>query len=822
MTDTPSSRATGDLSVLDSWRLLVKPAPSRPAQSYVGIVAVIGLLNLSAITAIVASAVPDPMVAAVAGLVHTALIPGLLLALAFVPTSEVDPVEWLALAFGFSIVVLVVGGLALALLPVRMNPIPVVGWTAMLTLVLSAFAFRKGISWQPPAAGPRSGVLAALAVTVVAAVLRLPGLGYSEFQGDETEVILRATGVVQNLPDALFYHGKGPGELAVVAVEYGLRGVLNEATARLPFALAGVGGALALYLVARRLIGTPGAVAAGLLLATNGYFLAFSRITQYQSLVLVLGTLGLWCAVRWGLGGSAIWPPLAGALVATAALAHYDALFFLPPIAIAVLWRTGWHGIFDHAILAPWFRGAQIGIVILALFFVPYLDSDLFGLATGRIGDRVGAGFPYNNLPSIVASATLYLGTAFPVLMAALIAMGATALVAQRPGTPKLRVWVLGLTWAAIPFLFYAFVARKPGTHVHVATSGLILLAGAGFASAWAALTPIPVRLVLAAGLASGLGLVAAYLVPVYLQTTAEVVRENKVASLPLAWRPPGGLPAKERFGFPYQAGWKTIGALYQDGTLSGSYESNEQPQVTHWYARGAWRCSVDPRYYLIAENVQDEIETPRRTISSEYHQIGTVTVAGEPKLRVYERGPSVSSRTATWRAEERESGFDRLASTPTIDPGTWARGVVARGSTAVGSRFGDDAELLSYQVYAEDPHPGGVVRVDLFWRPLVSSREQHRIDVQLGNDPRVGDASGPACDKTGDDKQWTAGQPFTQRVSIPIAAGAAPGSYPLLVSVNRLGPSGEPLIPTGGPASGSPLLEVGRVEVQGGSGRAR
>ena len=163
----------------------------------------------------------------------------------------------------------------------------------------------------------------------------------------------------------------------------------------------------------------------------------------------------------------------------------------------------------------------------------------------------------------------------------------------------------------------------------------------------------------------AGLGPVTTYLVPVYLQTTAEIVRENKVGSLPLAWKPPGGLPTKERFGFPYQAGWKTVGAMFADGTLTGSYDSNEQPQVTYWYTRGAWRCSIDPRYYLIAENVQDEIETPRRTIGSEYHQVGTVTVAGEPKLRVFERGPAAGARPTTWLAEEWSDRFDRQVSRP-------------------------------------------------------------------------------------------------------------------------------------------------------------
>ena len=81
-----------------------------------------------------------------------------------------------------------------------------------------------------------------------------------------------------------------------------------------------------------------------------------------------------------------------------------------------------------------------------------------------------------------------------------------------------------------------------------LATMGLVLLAGAGFTALWAAVEDGARGMIWRAGLATafaaGLVLVIAYVTPVYLQTTAEVVRENRVGSLPLAWRPPGGLPA--------------------------------------------------------------------------------------------------------------------------------------------------------------------------------------------------------------------------------------------------------------------------------------
>jgi 4-amino-4-deoxy-L-arabinose transferase-like glycosyltransferase len=817
MTRDPDLRPSG-MSVLEAWRLVAKPAwrqpaPRQPNMGYAGTSLIIGLLNLGALAALAALAVPDPPLAAIGGLIHTAIVPGLLLAFIVLPRDEVDLAEWLVLGAGLALLVLVVGGLVLTQVSAKVGPGAVVIWSSVMTLGLGAVAFKQSLSWRVPPRGDGSSLRDIALLIVLAGALRVPGLGYSEFQGDETEVMLRAVGAVQGLPDALFYHGKGPGEIVTVTMLYGLIGAINEAAARLPFALAGIGGVLAFYLLARRLVGRAGALVAGLLLATNGFLLAFSRITQYQSLVLLLGTLAVWCAVRWAAGGSDVWPVLAGAFAAGAALAHYDALFVLPPIALAFSWRGGWRALRDRQTVMPWLYGAAVGAAILSAFFIPYLTSPLFGLATGRIADRVGAGFPHNNVPAIVAAGALYLGTVWPTLVAPLIVLGGVAWVIRRPETPPARVWLLGLVWAAVPFLFYAIVARKPGTHVHVVSSGLALLAGAGFATVWALLARSSWRIAFGGLVGAGLALVGAYLVPVYLQQSPEVVRADRALTLPLAWAPPGGPPKKERFGFPYEVGWKAIGALYADGTLAGSYESNEQPQVSFWYTRGAWRCSADPRYYVIAENVQDEIETPRRAIASQYHPVGTVTVGGETKLRVFERGPSSGAAPAVWPVETFAPRFDRPLSAPTFDPGVWSRGVFARDGQAAPLQLGEAIDLLGYQVLAEDARPGGVVRVDLFWLPHLTTDGGYRIDVQLGRDPRIGDGGGPACDKTRADQEWQAGQPFVQRLSIPISADAPAGPHPLLVSVSENG--GGPLQATGPTGTTANPAAIGEVEVR-------
>jgi len=146
-----------------------------------------------------------------------------------------------------------------------------------------------------------------LLLLVVAAPLRLADLGWSEFQGDEARVVLRAMAALQGADGALAAHRKVPGEILLTYLFAGSLGQILEHIARLPFALSGVGAVLAFYTLARGLLGGPAALAAGLLLAVNGYFVGFGRILQYDSLAFFLGIAGLLCC--WRFGQTATLPP---------------------------------------------------------------------------------------------------------------------------------------------------------------------------------------------------------------------------------------------------------------------------------------------------------------------------------------------------------------------------------------------------------------------------------------------------------------------------------------------------------------------------------
>jgi hypothetical protein len=317
---------------------------------------------------------------------------------------------------------------------------------------------------------------------------------------------------------------------------------------------------------------------------------------------------------------------------------------------------------------------------------------------------------------------------------------------------------------------------------------------------------------VIGVGIALAVGVaaipVAAHDVSLYLRNQPEAVRTNQVPQLPLGmFTLP--VPRKERFGFPYQAGWKAVGNLFDSGALNGSYDSNENPQVSWWYSRGAWRCTADPRYYVISEQVQDEIEPPRRRIASDFAEIASITVNSQVKTRVFEKKPISGPVIGQLEGEREAALFDQRLAGPMSDPGVWARGPISPVRTKLDIPFGEVARFQGYRLFAEDPRPGGVVRLDSYWLALFEG-ERYLPVITIG-EPGIGSSDGPGCDKSRGWAEWQAGQPFAQRVSIPISDRAEPGTYP--ISVRLVDSNTGMLVPSR--ASSSETVFIGDVVIQ-------
>jgi len=123
----------------------------------------------------------------------------------------------------------------------------------LLTFALILIPPRHSVSKRGSESRDFSSAVVHLSLVVFAAAFfRLTDLAYSEFQGDEGVVMVRAARAVLGDDAQLFYHQKGPVEVLLPIATWTLSGTINEWQARLPFSFAGTLGIVALYLLGRR------------------------------------------------------------------------------------------------------------------------------------------------------------------------------------------------------------------------------------------------------------------------------------------------------------------------------------------------------------------------------------------------------------------------------------------------------------------------------------------------------------------------------------------------------------------------------------------
>ncbi|NJN66517.1 MAG: phospholipid carrier-dependent glycosyltransferase, partial [Chloroflexaceae bacterium] len=272
------------------------------------------------------------------------------------------------------------------------------------------------------------------ALVGVGVFFRLAFLGSAEFQGDEGQAMIMAARLVHGQDDILYLHRKGPMEVLLAALPLALTHHVNEWVARLPFVLAGVGVLAGSYLVGSRLFKSHDAgLLAAAILSLEGFMLGFSRIVQYQPIVLLMTLGGLWCCWRFFEGGSWRLLLLAAWLAATGLLAHYDGIFGLP----AMVWmvaaggiQRGWQG-------RQWVQYLGLPLVVggglLAVFYLPFVRHEQFAqtlhyLLEKRIGGNEPSGGMFaNNLGDYYLLATFYNPTFLVHTLAPLLAGGMLA-----------------------------------------------------------------------------------------------------------------------------------------------------------------------------------------------------------------------------------------------------------------------------------------------------------------------------------------------------------------------------------------------------------
>ena len=778
-----------------------------------------------------------------------AAVPGLLLVARLTHTARPASLEFALYSVGAGYALLTLLMLALAALPGGLAADRVLLALNVMNVALALAVIRR-YRRTPPVSLPdtlappdRATWTALLVVLVLAAALRLPNLGYSDFQGDEARAMLRAAETIQGYESSLLIHKKGPVEILLPTALYAVQGDITEAQARLPFALANLAGVAAIFALGRRLFGLAGGTVAGLILAVDGYFIGFSRIVQYQSVVFLTVTLVVLVLYRQIDAGRprARHMGLAGLLFATGLLAHYEALWVAIPAAY-LLWmlarRTSWSAL-GQALALP----ALVTAAILAAFYVPFvLDARFARTADDLLGNRIGSRFPYNNLTDFFDRTVIY-DSAYAVLFLTAATVAAQAVTLRRSWSRAVVIAITGLTvaglalcflvdpgwlqlgrdqtwlffalavaavllaprttpaertawlWFGAPMVLSLFFVAKPNSHVYGFFMGWALVVGSVAAAAWRALAARlgahgAARIALPVTAALTL-LFAVHAYWYFTQTRVEALRAWSTHHLPGYWTPYALPDRHSLFGFPYRNGWKAIGALYADGTLTAPFDTNETDRVADWYSRGVGYCPPDAAYYVVAPPLLESSQAETDALIAEltgrgFAEYGTVTVNGAPRLRLYTTLP-VDGPPRAFDAAAYAPVFDALT-----DPRFAKNGPVVGLDPAVATdyRLGEAIRLVGYTVTGDPVAPGDTLPISLFWQRAAGSapiEQEYKVFTQvidLGDLHKVAQRDGePACTEF-DTDEWRAGETVLDRYTLTVAVDARPGDYTLLVGM--------------------------------------
>jgi len=436
----------------------------------------------------------------------------------------------------------------------------------------------------------------------VALLLRLVDLGYSNLQGDEVLILCRFSDYQSPGQFLTYLLGKQKGPLQYVvtcALSLFDRSFSSELALRLPFAIANVLALVCFFFLVYRLFTLQIAIYSSFLLAANGIFIAFARFVQYQSFVLlggVAGILGLTLALKdekWRVIGLYV----GFASAAMSLLAHFDAAFFMPPIALLVVhwWMTfhnqpGFAHLRRHLIAAA----APGAFLVLAYYLEYVLHLGPFQLtywknrATGDSTNIVKLFQFYNP------------GSVFWICLGSIV-LGLTRI-------RKSIGWQVILGWFLPSLIFMVMIFKDSRTHAFTYILPLLIVAGIGIDAimGWLHSLLRGKSFQIAQAAVLTMFLIFSYIsYAIYIDHDPEYPwHAKRVLGLELD----GGY-LSGTFGFPYSREWRDIGRWFQ--SLPDNEDvflvTNEKRQFVTFYLPS----KVHNRYKYSLPELREELRAP-------------------------------------------------------------------------------------------------------------------------------------------------------------------------------------------------------------------
>ncbi len=627
-------------------------------------------------------------------------------------------VERLLIASGLSLLLVALLMLVTGYLPGDVSPWYIIGGLLVINGPPLLATWRRGTFVPIDLEGSKRHWLALGIIVLIALFLRLTNLGYKEFQGDEGIIMVRAASILTGDEGEVFLHQKGPVEILLPAAVWALTGTIDDYWSRLPFTWVGLLEVVAIYWLARIWFGRKAGVVAGLLFAVGGFGIAFSRIVQYQNLVMLWGTLALITATRFRERGRQRHLLLTSAFLAAGLLAHYDAILVLP----AILWiLCGRLCKPDQLRLKPIATSLLLGILVVGVFYLPFALSPNAGRTFDYLlADRVTVSdnaslFGWSGR-ALWQMMTFYNSIWFVL---GILLFGAIGLIHSL----RKRREIAAAIYLIVPLIFYLAIVGDPRTHVYTIVPGAVILAGYATSEIWESIKRRENKVLeIATMITAAVWLILVLIYPtlMFVDINAERQRtweDNRPlpALYPVTWDEP---PKYGLFGFPHQAGWRAAMEFMPQSAYP--YSSNEEEEISNWYMAQSPRTHCnDAETILIAANAQDEVFLDLERID-EYGVRDVIHVKGEPRLVIYGREPV--DEIGTVDATKFQRWLTPEEATPPRQTGAYP----------VNATLDGQVRLLGYDLDLSDAKPGGEITVTLYWEALGPISQNKQVFVHL------------------------------------------------------------------------------------------
>lgn len=453
-----------------------------------------------------------------------------------------------------------------------------------------------------------------LVVLIVSGVLRFVNLGYSNYQGDEIKALfLPEPG--QSAFSFLMDQRKGPIQFLITFLLKFLNPTYeNELLMRLPFALAGFFAVFFFYKLVELHFGKKIAFYSSLFFATNGFFIAFSRIVQYQSFVIFFMILSLYylslASEKEKYKTKGIYLGLV--YWSLSILSHYDGVFIAP---FALYLITKWFKCNNMERKQKWSVFIKAGVVAaipLLSFYIPFVLSiseatqDYWlGRITGEVSAKLSSSrYLFTVYQPIYAS---HIYTVLFTLGVAFVFLGLiskyikniqklpkyvqgffthTTDLMQLISREKLLIYSL-LAWFALAVLFFEGLVYIPGTHIYCYLVPMFIILSFGLITLESLVFKVFEYPIVVVFNTLGILVLFAFLVlqsyAVFVNNTKEYPWEQEQF---LFWTLPQPTPIYHlsMFGFPYYRNWEGIRDFIAQFPEIKAYSTNERTSISRYY----------------------------------------------------------------------------------------------------------------------------------------------------------------------------------------------------------------------------------------------